>query len=184
VKVPSFFCLVVVRAAAESAGIEDACRKRKAFEEWGQAIHLRLEGIKARRSATIRIALAASFSCAVHKEQHRTEKIMSPIAPVIPEDVDAATGSTLSQLEVKPGREPIGHSPDVVGVKRALLVGSTARSPRNGLAAARSCNRPSMDRRSQVRQLRGRQYCSAGCEQSVRNLPLPSPPARISPLHE
>jgi uncharacterized membrane protein YkgB len=46
---------------------------------------------------------------------------MSPIAPVIPEDVDAVTGSTLSQLEVKLGRVPIGHSPDVVGVKRAYL---------------------------------------------------------------
>ena len=46
---------------------------------------------------------------------------MSPIAPVIPEDVDAATGSTLSPLEVKLGRAPIRHSPDVVGVKRAYF---------------------------------------------------------------
>jgi uncharacterized membrane protein YkgB len=46
---------------------------------------------------------------------------MSPIAPVIPEDVDAETGSTLSQLEVKLGRVPIRHSPEVVGVKRAYF---------------------------------------------------------------
>jgi hypothetical protein len=46
---------------------------------------------------------------------------MSPIAPFIPEDVDAAAGSTVSQLEIKPGGVPIGHSPDVVGVKRAYF---------------------------------------------------------------
>ena len=43
---------------------------------------------------------------------------MSPIAPVIPEDVDAATGSTLTQLPAFT-HATVSHSADVVGVKRA-----------------------------------------------------------------
>jgi uncharacterized membrane protein YkgB len=45
---------------------------------------------------------------------------MSPIAPVIPEDVDAATGSTLTQLPAFT-HATVSHSADVVGVKRAYF---------------------------------------------------------------
>ena len=45
---------------------------------------------------------------------------MSPTAPVIPEDVDAATGSTLTQLPAFT-HATVSHSPDVVGVKRAYF---------------------------------------------------------------